>query len=186
MQPPTLISEPIGFTSRYSEPPSSLSRSEGYPIYVSPCDVGLGVFAARDLWPGEVILEFGGPIIDFAETRRRGPRECMAIQIGKNRYIDTQAPGVYVNHSCLPNAGVLNDTQLVALRRIRSGEEIRFDYSTTMEEQSFTMDCACGEPCCRKSIRDFSTLPEAVKLRYLELGIVMRFIAESQPARSVR
>jgi SET domain-containing protein len=136
----------------------------------------LGLFANRVIGRGETILTFEGPIIDFAETKRRGPRECMAIQIGNDRYIDTRAPGVFVNHSCDPNAGVRRDSLLVALRHIRKGQEIRYDYSTTMEEQSFTMPCRCGSPMCRGVIRDFSTLPAALRERYRAQGAVMSFI----------
>ncbi len=144
---------------------------------IGHCDVGLGVFANRDIEPGDKILAFGGPIIDFAETRRRGPWECMAIQIGHDRYIDTRPPGVFVNHSCEPNAGIRDDKQLTALKLIRKNEEIRFDYSTTMEEQSFTMRCLCGAPSCRGMVRDFSTLPAELRKRYLDEQIVMGFIA---------
>jgi len=143
---------------------------------IRACDVGLGVFASRDLMPGEIILAIEGPIIDFAETKRRGPRECMAIQIGPDRYIDTQPPGVLVNHSCEPNAGIRENRYLTALRKIRRGQEIRYDYSTTMEEHSFTMQCLCGAPSCREWVRDFSTLPRPLRERYLAQGIVMDFI----------
>jgi len=145
-------------------------------FHIDECDVGLGVFANRDIRPGEVILAFGGPVIDFAETKRRGPWECMPIQIGQNRYYDTQPPGVFVNHSCDPNAGIHQDRDLVALRRIRPGEEVRFDYSTTMEEQSFTMRCLCGSPQCRRVVADFSTLPTEAQERYVAERIVMSFI----------
>ncbi|MGD0411472.1 MAG: SET domain-containing protein-lysine N-methyltransferase [Verrucomicrobiota bacterium] len=145
-------------------------------FHIDECDVGLGVFANRDIRPGEVILAFGGPVIDFAETKRRGPRECMPIQIGRNQYYDTQPPGVFVNHSCDPNAGIHQDRDLVALRRIRPGEEVRFDYSTTMEEQSFTMRCLCGSPQCRRVVADFSTLPTEAQERYVAERIVMSFI----------
>jgi len=145
-------------------------------LYLDNCDVGVGVFANREILPGEVILAIEGPIISFDETKRRGARECMAIQVGYNNYIDTQAPGVFANHSCDPNSGIRQNRYLVALRRISKGEEIRYDYSTTMEEQSFTMNCRCGSPACRKIIRDFSTLPPAVQSRYMRLGIVMSFI----------
>lgn len=147
-------------------------------FYLDACDVGFGVFANRDIAPGETILRFGGPIIDFAETKRRGPKECMAVQIGFNRYLDTQPPGVFVNHSCDPNAGIRDDERLVAVREILRGEEIRFDYSTTMEEQSFTMECLCGSPECRGVVTDFSLLPEAVKARYLAQRTVMSFIRD--------
>ena len=146
---------------------------------IQACDVGLGVFASRDLMPGEIILAIEGPVIDFAETKRRGPRECMAIQIGPDRYIDTQPPGVFVNHSCEPNAGIRENQFLVALRKIRPGQEIRYDYSTTMEEHSFTMQCLCGAPMCREWVRDFSTLPRARREHYIAQGIVMDFILKT-------
>jgi hypothetical protein len=145
-------------------------------IRIDECDVGLGVFANRDIQAGEAILAFGGPVIDFDETKRRGPWECMPMQIGQNQYYDTQPPGVFVNHSCEPNAGIRDDRDLVALRPIRPGEEVRFDYSTTMEEQSFTMRCLCGAPKCRQVVADFSTLPPEVQARYIGERIVMSFI----------
>jgi hypothetical protein len=153
-------------------------RYSNATFYIEECDVGLGVFANRDIQPGETILAFGGPVIDFAETKRRGPWECMPIQTGPNQYCDTQPPGVFVNHSCEPNAGIRNDRDLVALRRIRRGEEVRFDYSTTMEEESFTMRCLCGAPRCRHVVADFSTLPLPVQERYVAEGIVMSFILQ--------
>lgn len=149
--------------------------------FIAQCDVGWGVFAKRDIDAKEIILEIDGPQIDFAETKRRGPRECMAIQIGYNKYIDTQPPGVLVNHSCSPNSGIRDNRYLVALRMIRRGEEIRYDYSTTMEEQSFTMECRCGARSCRKVIRDFSTLPADVQQAYIAEKIVMGFILRRPP-----
>jgi hypothetical protein len=136
------------------------------------------VFAKRAIRRGEIILVFGGALIDFAETKRRGPRECMAIQVGPDQYIDTQPPGVFANHSCAPNAGIRNDRDLVALRDIPMGEEIRYDYSTTMDEKSFTMRCRCGAPGCRQVVRDFSELPAGIQEYYLSRGLVMSFIVE--------
>jgi hypothetical protein len=134
------------------------------------------VFARRAIRRGEILLAFGGARIDFAETKRRGAAECMAIQVGPNEYIDTLAPGVFVNHSCAPNTGIRNDRDLVALRDIQPGEEIRYDYSTTMDEKSFTMRCRCGAPGCRQVVTDFSELPVAVQEYYVRRGLVMSFI----------
>jgi hypothetical protein len=148
-------------------------------IHIRTCDVGLGVFASRDLMPEEIILAIKGPVIDFAKTKRYGPRECMAIQIGSDRYLDTQPPGVFVNHSCEPNAGIRKNQYLVALRKIRQGQEICYDYSTTMEEHSFTMQCLCGMHTCREWVQDFSTLPRALREHYIAQGIVMDFILKT-------
>jgi hypothetical protein len=141
------------------------------------------VFAKRAIRRGEIILVFGGALIDFAETKRRGPRECMAIQVGPDQYIDTQPPGVFANHSCAPNAGIRNDRDLAALRDIPMGEEIRYDYSTTMDEKSFTMRCRCGAPGCRQVVRDFSELPAGIQEYYLSRGLVMSFMLRGCGAR---
>jgi uncharacterized protein len=167
-----------------SSPSSAASEDEELPeqrysteiCYVGKCDVGLGIFANRDIARGETILKLSGPVIDFAETKRRGPQKCVAIQVGEDRYIDARPPGAFVNHSCEPNAGIRQDRNLVALRAIRKGREIRFDYSTTMEERPFTMQCRCGAPGCRHVIKDFPALPEHVRERYIAQGIVMSFI----------
>jgi uncharacterized protein len=171
----------------HSDPDTIKQRYSTERFFVEHCAFGFGVFANRDIAAGEIILSFGGPIIDFQETKRRGPRECMAIQIGPNRYFDTQPPGVLVNHSCNPNAGVWDDQHLVAMRPIAKGEQISFDYSTTMQENSYEMECLCGTPDCRHIVKDFSTLPKKIQNRYLAKGMVMSFIAEKcAPAKKTR
>jgi uncharacterized protein len=183
-----MISQPTLHSISIS-PPGNLARLQALysteQFYLDICEVGLGLFANREITPGERILSIEGPLIDFAETKRRGRRECMAIQIGYNNYIDTRPPGVYVNHSCDPNTGIRNNLHLIALREIRKGQEIRYDYSTTMEEQSFTMECRCGSPRCRKVVRDFSTLPWETRQDYIAKGIVMSFILNRPDAARV-
>ncbi len=147
-------------------------------IRIGKCDLGHGIFANKDIAEGETILIFEGPHIDFLETKTKGSWECMPLQIDDNLYIDTLPPGVFVNHSCAPNAGIKQDKKLVALSPIFKGEEIRFDYSTTMLEKSFTMECRCGQSKCRGIVDDFDTLPPKTQSAYLDAGIVMSFIAK--------
>src|ERR1035441_1813888 len=64
--------------------------------------------------------------------------------------------------------------RLPALRDIQTGEEICYDYSTTMDEKSFTMHCRCGAPGCRRVVTDFSELPAAVQDFYISRGLVDR------------
>lgn len=60
----------------------------------------------------------------------------------------------------------------MAIKDIEKGEEITWDYSTTMDEDIWEMDCNCGSKKCRKRIRDFKYLPKEIKERYVKLGIV--------------
>lgn len=152
------------------------SNTTNKNVYVSICELGLCINAKRDIKKGEHIFRFTGPIIDFLETTRRGEKECMPVQFDNDKYIDTEAPWKFINHSCEPNAGIINDFELIALEDIPIHTEIRFDYSTTMDEDSYTMKCECGKPSCRKVIGDFKLLPPEIQKKYLDLGIVMEFI----------
>ncbi len=148
------------------------------PVRVGPCAFGRGLFAAQAFQPGQAILMFAGPLLDHAQVLALGDDQAYALQIGPDRYLDTMEPGRYTNHSCDPNAGIVDDRVLTALRPIEPGDEIRFDYSTTMSEDHWTMECRCGEPFCRRVILDFHHLPVIAQNRYLQLGIVQSFIVE--------
>ncbi len=66
-----------------------------------------------------------------------------------------------VNHSCAPNAGLRfadDGVFLVAVRAIAPGEEIAWDYSTTLRESNWHMICQCKAPDCRRLIGNFETL----------------------------
>lgn len=146
------------------------------PFVLGPSRHGRGVFAARDLRAGEFILTFSGPLLTLEEVIAKGEAQANPLQVDDRLYLDIGFPGVYVNHSCRPNAGIRGDTRLVALEPIRAGEEIFWDYSTSMWEDHWVMECACGEQRCRGRIGDFPTLPESQQREYLARGVVQRFI----------
>lgn len=151
-------------------------------VYVAPSDIGSGVFAARDLMRGAGILNFAGPLTDADDPIHRTEEGANLLQIDDRLYLVPEPPGVFVNHSCRPNAGLVNTTTLIALRDIRAGEEIRFDYSTTMDEDLWTLACRCGASTCRGLIRDFKYLPPDLQQSYLSSGIVQPFIVRKTHA----
>ncbi len=141
--------------------------------------LGRGLFAKKLIKKDEQILEFTGPIISLEEALQKPPDKLSCpLQIGPTEYIDIQEPGVLANHSCSPNAGVKNDRYLVAIDDILPGQEIFYDYSTTMDEDNWTLECKCGSPNCRYVIGDFRHLPIEVQKKYLDLNIVQFFIAK--------
>jgi hypothetical protein len=73
---------------------------------------------------------------------------------------------VYINHSCSPNVIVNEHLQVITLRRIRKGEELLLDYSTTELDPYWSMKCTCGEPCCRKTLLSFQYLPIELQHEY--------------------
>jgi SET domain-containing protein len=149
--------------------------------YVSTSSTGRGLFAGEPIAAGRCILQFSGPILTLNETRARGPDAANALQIGIDRYMYLDEPGRFVNHSCSPDAAVIGDTRLVAIRAIAQGEEIRFDYSTTVSD-GWTMPCLCGAAECRGLVVAFQLLPEPLRRRYALLGHVQRFIVEQVEA----
>jgi hypothetical protein len=147
---------------------------------------GRGVFAGETIPAGMLIARFTGPFLRYAETSA----ETYALQIGPDLYIGGSG-GVddLFNHSCDPNAGVMiegTSAELRAIREIAPGEEIAFDYSTTLDEGDFTMECRCGSPSCRRIVGDGRDLPEDVWRRYLDLGILPRYVQESRKNASPR
>ncbi len=137
---------------------------------------GRGVFTEDAIPAGSRILVFAGPLLHYAQTTP----QTRALQIGPDTYIgESHDVDDYVNHSCDPNSAVRIDrtaAELYALRAISAGEEILFDYSTTLDEDDFTMVCRCGSPSCRGIIGDGNDLPEPVWQRYLTLGILPEYV----------
>jgi hypothetical protein len=136
---------------------------------------GRGVFAGETIPAGSEILDFTGPLLRYEQTSP----DTLAVQIGPDLYLGASG-GMddLVNHSCDPNSGLRIDgtnVQLIALRDIAVGEELCFDYSTTMDEDDFEMPCHCGRPQCRGLIRDFSHLPAELKRRYARLGVTPNY-----------
>jgi uncharacterized protein len=154
-------------------------------IRIGDCRFGKGVFALSTIHKGEEILRFAGPLINLEEARAKGARQCDPLQIGPGLYVDIGPPGVLVNHSCAPNAGIRDDVRLIAIADIIAGEEIFYDYSTTMNEDCWTLACLCGSASCRGSVGDFKYLPLHTRQRYLRFGIVQGYLVR-QLTRPVR
>lgn len=150
-------------------------------VYVAPCDLGMGLFALHDLPEGTELVQLAGPFLTLNQVRAKGPLAANALQVGVDRYLDLAAPGRFANHACRPNAGIRGDVHLVALRDLKAGEEIRFDYSTTIGD-GWTMECRCGDDACRGLIAAYRLLPDSLQRAYALLGIVQRFLLEQLEA----
>jgi len=137
---------------------------------------GQGVFTEEPIAAATSIIRFTGPLLRHAETTAA----TLALQIGPDQYIGSSGGfDDFINHSCEPNAGFKIEgtvADLYAIRDIAAGEEILFDYSTTLDEDDFTMACQCGRPSCRKIIGDGKYLPHDVWQRYVGLGILPDYV----------
>lgn len=158
------------------------------PLYrATSFTAGSGIFAGKVYQENERLFTLVGDVLTLKEVLQKGELEANAYQIDKELYIyPTQFEGRYINHSCDPNAGLREDREMIALRPISIGEEICFDYSTSMSEKLWTMDCQCGAPQCRGVVGDFHDLPAELQRRYLQRGIVQRFIVREIFERAMR
>ncbi len=112
---------------------------------------GRAVFATRDIERGELIAVWGGRVVTERELSELPDRRRLAIQIDERLFLlsDVEGPADWFNHSCAPNAGVRGQVSLVAMRPIRRGEEITYDYAMTDGSAYDEFDCACGATGCR-------------------------------------
>jgi hypothetical protein len=144
---------------------------------------GKGVFADKDFDKGEIILEFRGKFFTYEELPTPyNEVEDHYVQIDKNLYMGPSGNiDDFFNHSCVPNTGLKIDGKkvfLIAVSNIKKGDEITWDYSTTMDEDDWEMDCQCGNKNCRGRIRDFKYLPPDIQKKYSDLGIVPEYISK--------
>lgn len=123
---------------------------------------GLGLFARTSLPAGTVVSRLGGELVSTCELRRL----VAAADAGERTYIDTitvgqdlhlvlpaGSPAGRGNHSCDPNTWWIDAVTLVARRDIALDDELTSDYATSTDQEDFVLDCACGTPLCRRTVR---------------------------------
>jgi uncharacterized protein len=119
----------------------------------APAKGGFGIFAGEAISAGELLIVWGGRIVTQSEldqlpedSRRHG------IQVEESMFcipLEPSEPADYINHSCLPNAGLSGQIALIALRDIAAGEEVSYDYATSDSCPYDEFECVCGSPQCR-------------------------------------
>jgi SET domain-containing protein len=126
---------------------------------------GVGVFALRDIGKGTVVCdaekideqhffsweEFEKidpvtqqTIIDFCAQDKDGfyaPADLNYLPIP-----------IHMNHSCDGNVGCDEENNFVAIKDIKEGEELCFDYALVISNPNYTLECKCGAGNCRKTV----------------------------------
>ena len=109
--------------------------------------LGCGVFATRQFYPGELVIEIRGQLIRVKDY----DGSTYAMHLDENWLLEPTIPGAFVNHSCNPNCEMIQVTDtsngLIARCNIEAGTEICFDYQ--WEAQWWTPKCKCGSRNCR-------------------------------------
>lgn len=145
--------------------------ADDYTIVDSP-GRGRGVVVNRRYLCGEFVMNFTGQkthirdIDDFTHF----------LQVSPEYFISPSGNADdFVNHSCDPNCALYFENDglvLRAIRDIRTGEELSFDYGTIMFNEPTQFNCECGSPKCRGLIGNFDTLPEVIQQQYLSANMI--------------
>jgi len=125
---------------------------------------GKGVFAKEEIGKDEMLAVFGGYVLDVSvEEKLPGNLSDYSLQISENlvigpAYKNEISDSEAFNHSCSPNAGFKGQIFLVAIRNIKRGEQIAFDYAMVLSKAKnakfYKMKCLCGSKNCRGHITD--------------------------------
>ena len=127
------------------------------------------MFALQDLAEGETLIEYVGEIISWDEAQDRHPHDpqdpnhTFYFHVNEDKVIDALHGGNssrWINHSCAPNCEADEDNERVfikALRNIKAGEELNYDYGLIIDEP-YTKKllaeypCWCGAKNCRGTL----------------------------------
>ncbi len=129
---------------------------------------GRGVYAARRIRQGERIIEYRGERITWRQADRRPPSDphdphhtfYFSLDDGVH-VIDASVGGNsarWINHSCEPNCETEESDDgrvyIQAIRHIRRGEELSYDYCLVIDERMTAQlkrryQCLCGSTHCR-------------------------------------
>jgi len=143
---------------------------------------GVGVFAARDIDRGEKVAEGIAEgefqsLVRWDFVNNCGPelaRKIRSFCIGTPEGF-IPPPGFdfnklsidwFLNHSCEGNCGFDEDGDFVAIRQIKRGEELSYDYGLVESNPDFSMRCTCGGESCRRIVTGNDWKDKAFQARH--------------------
>lgn len=147
-----------------------------------PCGKkGYGLQLQEDIPKGRFLIEYVGEVLDMPayEARQReyaskGHKHFYFMTLNGSEVIDACAKGNlgrFINHSCEPNCRtekwMVNGEVcigLFAIRDIKKGEELTFDYNYVRVFGAAAKKCVCGSSRCRGVIGGDSQNGETVVL----------------------
>ncbi|MBC7779641.1 MAG: SET domain-containing protein-lysine N-methyltransferase [Proteobacteria bacterium] len=130
---------------------------------------GRGMFALVDIAKGARIIEYKGRKITWAQADRwyadddTKPSHTFLFTLDDRYVLDGNKGGNsarWINHSCKPNCEsdiVDGRIWIEALRNIKAGEELYYDYNITLEDPHTPAEkrrwpCLCGNKGCRGTL----------------------------------
>lgn len=144
-------------------------------LFVGPSNIhGRGVHTSSDLPKHTIIIVWGGVLLttDDVAAGIGVPHTLVAVAEGlwlSAPSSDEMSIDDFVNHSCDPNIGMLDETALITIRDVAAGEELTADYCIWLDNDQYEMkhNCRCGAGICRSKIKGTDWASPAVQERLL-------------------
>ena len=134
---------------------------------------GKGVFANKDIEKDSTLAIFGGYIMTLEEESRLDNSisdsshqidDDLVIGIKDKREIQAVD---FFNHTCDPNAGFRGQIFLVAMKNIKKGEEVTFDYAMVLGgDKIYKLNCLCKKTKCRGVITNYDWKKKDLQKKY--------------------
>ena len=126
-----------------------------------------GVYAAKNIKAGKIIIYYKGKLITKKETDRnpKYDNDKAIYLFNLNSRYDLDGDFEYndarlINHTCNPNCEVAGKglkLWIFALRDIKKGEELSYDYGFGFDENYKDFVCKCrAKNCCGYIVREGS------------------------------
>ncbi len=124
---------------------------------------GNGVYASADIIKGTTVVMYGGHVMTLEQESalddriRDYPHQIDDHLVIGPSQVDEIQTSDYINHSCDPNCGFTGQIRLIAMRDIKKGEEVTFDYAMVVSQtkyvlSAYELECKCGSMRCRGTI----------------------------------
>ncbi len=128
-----------------------------YKVKKSKID-NLGLYATKDISKGTKIIEYKGKIISRkeAEENPKYDNDKAIYLFNLNKRYDLDGDFKFntarlINHSCDPNCevdGIGFKLWIYAIRDIKKGEELSYDYGFSYDEDYKNFPCRCQSKNC--------------------------------------
>ena len=120
-------------------------RTSKHQLKVKRGLAGLGLFAVNPINKGDFVIEYFGPLLTDEEADKKRGLYLFDVMDSKWTIDGSSRKNIarYINHSCKPNCEAVTEGDHVyayALRNIKAGEELTYDYGKDYMED---LDCRC-------------------------------------------
>lgn len=134
---------------------TSQDSASSQPYIQKDINGSKGVFTRLTIPKSTKILNLAGEIV-------KQPNR-FSLQIDKNRHL-TESGEIddFINHACRPSCRInFCDLSLVAIRDLKSGEELTINYCASEYKIAAPFSCSCGATNCYGVVKGFAFLDDS-------------------------